>query len=141
MDRFYLFLIFFDCMFGHCNQSRFNNMSVVIGSYVAGGYNTIASGGYNMAIGSNVAIGYTAIASGTNNIFIGGYYNLHKNNFTALLASDEFKVAILVRMKKMYTRSVDTLGCKCDLVNQKLKEYLFMECPYIMINIINIVKD
>ena len=107
-------------MFGHCNLSRFNNnMSIVIG------YNSIASGGYNTAIGYN-----GNIVSGTNNIFIGGYYNPHKNNFTELLASDEFKVAVLVRIKKMYTRSVDTLGIKCDLVNQKLKEYLFMECPY-----------
>jgi hypothetical protein len=47
-----------------------------------------------------------------------------------LLSSDEIQVAVLTRHKRIYSKLVDMLGVKCDLFNRKLKEYLFMECPY-----------
>jgi hypothetical protein len=105
-------------------------MSVVFAYYSSTGHNNFVTGGNNTCIG----IGYNAnhnLVSGTNNTVIGGP-SRNTRLMRLVLSSEEFKLAVLARHKKINSKLVDMLGVKCELVNRKVKEYLFMECPYYM---------
>lgn len=81
--------------------------------------------------GNNVCIGYYAgMVSGINNIAIGYSVGRDTRLMRLVLSSDEFKVAVLTRHKKICSKFVDNLEIRCELVNNKLKEHLFMECPF-----------
>jgi hypothetical protein len=101
-------------------------------AYVTSGHNMI-TGGHNIVSGvNNTCIGYNAnLVSGTYNTVIGGP-SRNTRLMRLVLSSEEFKLAVLARHKKINSNLVDMLGVECDLVNRKVKEYLFMECPYYM---------
>jgi hypothetical protein len=109
-------------------MSDFFGMAHVIPAYTTiMGNNNIVTGGYNTCIG----IGYNAnLVSGTNNNIVIGVRARDTRLMRLVLSSQEFKLAVLARHKKINSILVDMLGIKCDLVNRKVKEYLFMECPY-----------
>jgi hypothetical protein len=89
-------------------MSDFFGMAHVISQYTSFEYPTIAVG-YNSRAFSN---------------------NRDSRLMKLVLSSDEFKLAVLSKHKRIQSKIADILRVKCDLVTRKVKEYLFMECPF-----------
>lgn len=86
----------------------------------------IFSGTNNTIIGTNI------ICSGTNNTVCGGisYRDILRN----ILRSGLFKAVVTKRMIKMYNNLANSFQIGCTLINDKIKPYLYDECPYYKAN-------
>ena len=93
-------------------------------------YNVITRGNAIIFSGTNNAIISTGtnIISGTNNTVCGGI------SYRNILRSVEFKTTVIKRMIKMYDKLANSFQIGCTLINDKIKPYLYDECPYYKAN-------